>query len=174
MHTEFDAARLITRLARFEQALPTVVGVLDIDDVRWRPDDSSWSVLEIVCHLGDEEVDDFRTRTMLTLNDPQADWPPIDPEGWARDRDYQSRNFGVELERFVRERAKSVAQLRALDHPDWTQTHTHPKLGAINAGQMLASWCAHDALHLRQISRRIYQLVGRAAPGVNLAYAGAW
>jgi len=37
-----------------------------------------------VNHLVDEEEGDFRLRLRSTLEDPARDWPPIDPEGWAR------------------------------------------------------------------------------------------
>ena len=174
MRPLIDADRLIERLARFADALPPVVACINTDDARWRPDEASWSVLEIVCHLADEEADDFRTRTLMTLQRPDADWPAIDPQGWATQRGYQSQSLREQLDRFVRLRRESVATLRDLDEPDWSRTHTHPKLGTLSAGQMLVSWCAHDALHLRQISKRLYQLVGRDAPGVDLSYAGSW
>src|SRR5262245_52934790 len=55
-----------------------VQGVPD-GQARWKPEPSQWSILEVVCHLGDEEVDDFRKRIELTLLDPERTWPPIDP-----------------------------------------------------------------------------------------------
>lgn len=174
MSLRIDADRLIVRLDRCADALPAIVSCIAHEDARWRPDENSWSLLEIVCHLADEEVDDFRTRTILTLHQPDADWPPIDPQGWATQREYQSQSLPEQIERFVHLRRESVAILNDLDDPDWSRTHSHPSFGAMSAGQMLASWCAHDALHLRQISRRMYQLVERDAPGVDLMYAGSW
>jgi len=170
----FNADRLIARLARFADALPAVVSCIDSEDASWRPDDSSWSVIEIVCHLVDEELEDFRTRTLMTLQQPDADWPPIDPEGWANSREYQSQNLSEQLERFVQRRRESIDLLRAIDSPDWSRTHTHPKLGDFSAGQMLACWCAHDALHLRQLSKRMVQLVQRDARACSTEYAGDW
>lgn len=39
---------------------------------------------------------------------------------------------------------------------------------------MLSCWCAHDALHLRQITKRLHQLALRDGHDPELAYAGLW
>jgi hypothetical protein len=39
---------------------------------------------------------------------------------------------------------------------------------------LLASWAAHDALHLRQIARRLHGLAARDAGPYGVAYAGEW
>lgn len=169
-----DADRLIDRLERFAAALPASVAIVRADEARWKPPEGAWSILEIVCHLADEEVDDFRRRTHLTLESPQADWLPIDPEGWARERRYNERDMTTEVQRFVNERRASLAWLRSLHHPEWTRAHVHPKFGAFTAGSLLASWAAHDALHLRQISKRLYELARRDAGDEKIEYAGEW
>src|SRR5690606_10869240 len=130
-------------------------------------------ILEVICHLADEEADDFRARTRLTLEDPAREWPKIDPEGWARDRNYNERDLSAELDRFAAARAESLAWLRSLHEPDWQSTHEHPR-GNLTAGDLMASWAAHDALHLRQIARRLHELAARDAPGRDIGYAGPW
>ena len=37
-----------------------------------------------------------------TLENPSAQWPPIDPEGWARTRNYNAKNLTESIDRFVR------------------------------------------------------------------------
>lgn len=171
----FDSDALIGRLARFGHALPAVVRCFSSNDVLWRPDPKSWSVLEIVCHLADEEVEDFPTRVFLTLEDPAKDWPGIDPQGWAVSRDYQSRDLKGELARFVDLRSQNIEQLVALKNPDWSSTKEHPRFGPMVASDLLAAWCAHDALHLRQISKRLFQLAIRdGGDDSTTEYAGTW
>ena len=170
-----DARRLIDALDRFQRVLPTIVHQLSIDDAKWKPFPHDWSILEILCHLCDEEVDDFRTRLRLTLETPEKDWPGIDPPRWAIERKYNEKNLDDAVARFVRERAASVNWLRGLgDKVEWSQAHVHPKFGTIRAGDLLASWAAHDALHLRQIAKRMHQLAQRHGEGFNVAYAGEW
>lgn len=174
----FDPAACVDRLERFAEVLPALARVADSRDAAWKPASGAWSVLEICCHLLDEEVDDFRARLRLTQEDPASPWPGIDPEGRAvRDR-YNHRNLGEVVAAFVRERRASVAWLRGLvrDGADWAVTHQHPRLGPISAGDLLVSWGAHDALHARQIAKRLYEIAERdgASSGFRARYAGEW
>ena len=84
------------------------------------------------------------------------------------------RDLASTLDAFRHERADSIAWLRSLGAPDWSVAYHHPKVGPVKAGDLLVSWAAHDALHLRQISKRLYQLALRDAPGMDAAYAGQW
>jgi len=164
---------LIDRLAGFAETLPVAVAGVPDADARWRPEEGSWSILEIVSHLADEEIDDFRMRTELTLRDPELPWPPIDPEGAAVERQYNEADLGKTVSRFVTARRESITWLQQLRDPDWSRTHHH-KLGDIRAGDLLAAWVAHDALHLRQIAKRSFQLTQRDAGHYSTAYAGRW
>ena len=44
----------------------------------------------------------------------------------------------------------------------------------MRAGDLLASWCAHDALHLRQVAKRLHQLTDAQAGDFEVGYAGDW
>ncbi len=165
--------QLIERLERFPKTLAAVVSGLPDADARWRPDGGGWSILEIVTHVADEETDDFRTRLELTLRDPGEAWPPIDPESAAVERRYNEGDLAENLRRFEGQRRGSVQWLRSLNDPPWTNTHHH-KLGDITAGDLLASWTAHDVLHLRQIVKRLFQLTERDAGASSTRYAGTW
>jgi len=168
------ADHLIASLERFGRSLPVLLEGVSSEDARWKPADGAWSILEIVRHLGDEEVEDFRMRLELTLRDPNLDWPGINPEQTAKDRKYNDANFAEAVQRFVDERRKSVAWLKSLKHPDWSTTKTHPKLGSMRAGDLLVSWAAHDHLHLKQIAKRLFQLAARDGGEFVTNYAGQW
>jgi hypothetical protein len=165
---------IIRRLELYPRALRAAVECVTSDDARFKPPSGAWSILEIVNHLADEEVEDFRTRTRSVLEDPLKPPPPIDPEGWARDRRYNERDLRESVDRFVREREASIAWLRSLKSPDWNRAYQHPKFGPLAAGLFLASWAAHDALHLRQIAKRLYDLAARDGEPYSVRYAGEW
>lgn len=171
-----DAAlqRLTDQMASFPGALAALLGGLPDDDGRWKPCHGGWSIVEIVNHLVDEESEDFRTRVRMTLEEPGKAWPPIDPEGSAVSRKYNERELGESLERFASARIESVAWLRRLSNPDWQKTYSHPSIGEMRAGDIMISWCAHDALHLRQISKRLFELAQRDGTGFKTDYAGDW
>jgi hypothetical protein len=165
---------LLERIQHFPAALQALLGNLPPEDARWRPAPDAWSIVEIVCHLADEEHEDFRTRLRLTLEDPTADWPPLEPETAVQTRAYRSRDLGESLGRMDEARSESCAWLRDLDEPDWDRVHEHPDLGPLRAGDLMLSWAAHDALHLRQLAQRLFQLAQRDAAGYSPAYAGDW
>ncbi|GAB4550903.1 MAG: DinB family protein [Phycisphaerales bacterium] len=165
---------IIDRMEAFPDTVRSSVGGLSDTDARWRPEDGAWSVCEVVWHLAEEEALDFPVRLRLTIASPGKAWPPIDPEGWARERAYNEKDLCEGLDLFAKRRRGHVDWLRALTPEDLARTYPHPQWGDVPAAVIFASWCAHDALHLRQIAGRLYQLVGRDAPGVDTRYAGEW
>ncbi len=169
-----NADRLIKRMDRFRHTINALKQAIPPEDAHWKPSETDWSIVEILSHMVDIEKDDMRTRLRLTLEDPAQEWPPIDPEGWAISRRYAKNDLSHIVDRFLVERAASVDWLRVMRSPDWATTHVHPKFADIRAGDLLAAWCAHDALHLRQIAKRSYQLTERDAGDYHAGYAGEW
>lgn len=160
-----DWQRLANQLETSGGILSDLFTDVDDDEVRWKPAPERWSMLEVLGHLWDEEKDDFRRRLALTLQDPAGEWPPIDPEGWARERRYNERDLPESLAGFRQERAASLTWLRGLGEPAWDRGHEHAALGVLRAGDLLASWTAHDYLHIRQITNlRLEYLKVKAAP----------
>lgn len=169
-----NADALINRLERTAVSLPALVADVPIDEARWKPPSGAWSILEVMRHMLDEEVEDFRSRVRSTLETPEQTWRPIDPPGWAVARRYNEDDLPTTAAQFAKERRESIAWLRSLRNPDWTRAHNHPKFGPIPAGMLLASWAAHDALHIRQIAKRMFELASHDAPEFSTRYAGEW
>ena len=167
-----DAAALIARLARLPDALDALLAGLPLADWRWRPADGGWSILEVVGHLVAEEVDDFRARARLTVEDPGRDWPTFDPEKAVKEGRFQERDPAERLAELRREREKSLAWLRTVANASWDNVHAHPKYPAITGGDLLASWAAHDARHLQQIAKRLHGLAARDGAPHSVGYAG--
>ena len=136
-----------------------------------KPDD--WSILEVLCHLYDEEREDFRYRLDVMLHRSAEKWPPNDPPGWVMARRYNEQNFAEKLEAFLAERRKSVAWLAGLPAPNWDAVYPAP-WGPMKAGDMLASWVTHDNLTLRHFVELRYAWVCRAVQPYQVAYAGEW
>jgi hypothetical protein len=44
----------------------------------------------------------------------------------------------------------------------------------MQAGEVFTAWVAHDALHLRQIAKRLYQMTDRDGGEYGPDYAGSW
>ncbi len=167
-----DPRSAADRLEANARAFSALLSAVPDAQLRWRPAPGRWSMLEVLNHLGDEELEDFRMRLDLTLHAPGEAWPPIDPEGWVASRGYAERDPAESLERFLGERARSVTWLRALDAPDWERACERPFAGPPRAGDLLASWLEHDLLHLRQLLRLHHAYLVETSRPYDVAYAG--
>jgi hypothetical protein len=142
-------------------------------EARLQPSAESWSILEVVCHLYDEEREDFREHLDFILHRQNEEWHAIDTEGWVTQRKYNEQNFAEMQEKFFVEREISLAWLTGLQNPDWEKTYT-TEYRTISAGEMFACWVAHDNLHLRQlVELRRLRLENITKP-YSLEYAGDW
>jgi DinB superfamily len=144
------------------------------EDAHLRPAPGQWSLLEVLAHLLDEEREDFRQRLDLTLHHPEAEWPPIDPEGWVTARAYQERDLGETIAAWREERRRSLDWLRSLAAPDLTVVRRHPAGFELRAGDLLGAWVAHDLLHLRQLVELRYNITAQRAAPFSVEYAGDW
>jgi hypothetical protein len=140
----------------------------------WKPDATSWSIVEVINHLLDEEREDFRVRIDYTLHRAGEAWPPIDPGGWVTARRYNDRKLAESLAAFLQERAESIAWLRALSAPDWDATAVAPWGDPFPAGNLLAAWVAHDLLHLRQLVELHWAWTTATLAPRPVIYAGEW
>lgn len=162
------------RLRANAEVIAAQVAGVGAEQARWKPDATQWSVLEVMNHLADEEVEDFRTRLDLTLHRPEAEWPRIDPQRWAVERRYNEGSLGEALGRFLGRRAQSVVWLAGLEAPDWSRAHQHPRFGPISAGDLMISWIAHDHIHIRQLNRLQREYLVASLPEHSPTYAGTW
>ncbi len=170
---QFSPEPIIGELARNRECFRSLLSGSAEELIRWRPEPGKWCLLEIACHLFDEEREDFRTRLSSVLRYPEAPFPPIDPVGWVSTRDYINQDFEEKLEAFLKERAHSVEWLESLSSPSWGNTYQHPAIGPMSGAMILSNWLAHDFLHIRQIIRLKYSYL-KAQSRQNLSYAGEW
>ncbi len=170
MNKDSLADQLATQAQRIEVML---AGVAD-EQLRWRPSEESWSMLEVVNHLVDEEREDFRTRLDILLHRPGDPFPPIDPQGWVKARAYNERDPGESVANFLIERERSLTWLRGLTDPNWDNSATAPWGGQLRAGDMAAAWASHDLLHLRQLVELHWAWNLRHATPYDVTYAGDW
>jgi len=162
------------RLSNNAQTIHSLVRGVTDKQARWKPSPDEWSIVEVINHLCDEEREDFRMRLDLTLHHPGQPWPGIDPEGWAVEHKYNDRHLETSMYDFLTERQRSVSWLAGLSSPDWEACYEHPRAGKISAGDLLASWLAHDLLSIRHLAELHWKYVSLLAKPYATDYAGAW
>lgn len=168
-----DLGYAIQHLANHATIIHSLVGGVSLEQARWRPQSAAWSMLEVMHHLYDEEREDFRRRLDHVLHQPDQTWPSIDPVGWVLQRRYNEQDFEQTVTGFLRERDQSLGWLQSLESPDWLISYEAP-WGAIKAGDLLASWVAHDLLHVRQLVELHRAHLTRQLEPFRVEYAGQW
>jgi hypothetical protein len=138
-----------------------------------RPTPEAWSTLEVLCHLLDEEREDFREHLDFILHPQGREWHPIDPQGWITSRKYNEQDFEEVKARFFEERRKSLDWLIDLADIDWETTY-ESEFGSFSAAEMFACWVAHDNLHIRQLVELKRAQIERITSPLNISYAGDW
>jgi hypothetical protein len=166
-------AYCFNQLSRNAVAIQHLIDGIDIDQARWKPDAEKWSILEVICHLADEEREDFRTRVRHVLSGAAGDPPPIDPANWVIERDYNHRDSPASLDDFLTERQNSLSWLKSLQNPNWDATYT-ASWGSISAGDLFTAWVAHDVLHLRQLVELKWAYNLTQFTPYDPHYAGHW
>jgi len=164
----------IARLSANAETIKSLVGNLSDEQIFWKNDLEKWSILQIVFHLRQTERKDFRLRLEKTLRDESEEWTPFVPEETHLAQDVNTGNNLAELLKdFLAEREKSVAWLKTLRNPNFQNAHRHNE-SKLSAGDLLASWLAHDFLHIKQIVRLHYDYVNHISQPFETVYAGEW
>jgi hypothetical protein len=153
--------------------IKTLTDNISPEQACWKPNAESWSILEVINHLLDEEREDFRAHLDTALHHPDGDWSLINPQGWVTQRGYNQRDLGTSMNAFIEERRKSIEWLRGLDQPVWNIARP-ASFGELKAGDLLAAWVAHDLLHLRQLVELHWTYTLQEAQPYNVRYAGEW
>ncbi len=168
---EFD--QLYLELIDSTNMIKAVLQGISEEDARIKPDADTWSVLETLCHLHDEEREDFREHLDFALHQENREWRRTDQDNWRTSRRYNEQSFREMKEKFFGERSKSLDWLRGLSHADWDVSCTTP-WRPLTAGEIFVSWIAHDNLHLRQLVELRRARIERISKPYSLTFAGDW
>jgi hypothetical protein len=158
-------------LARTPDVLERLLGGLDAAAWRARPAPAEWAPVEIVCHLRDEETEDFGARVRVVAEGGTS-FAPIDPERWAVERRYLEADGPAALADFRARRAANLAWLATIAADRLAGAVTHQRTGALSGLDLVAAWVAHDRLHLTQLAATLARgWADRWAP-LRTEYAG--
>ncbi len=164
-----DLPDIIRQLAANAEAIRALLQGISAEQAQWKPDPDTWSLQETMEHFYNEERVDFRKHLREILNDPPQPWGK-----WRQDEQTPIANLRQGLADFLTERESSIAWLETLVSPDWDRSTVAPWGGTISAGEVLASWAAHDYLHIRQFNELLYAWNKKQAEPGSVDYAGEW
>ena len=163
----------ISRLRANAKVIENLISEVEPEQAVWKSAPENWSIIEAVYHLYQTESGDFRPRLEKTLRNPLEIWDALDSEIWNEQRLSNRLNLPETARLFLVERGKSIEWLARIKDADWSNAHSTEKL-TLSAGDLLASWLAHDFLHIKQITRIEYDYVNFISAPYKTAYAGKW
>ena len=158
-------------LARLPALLEALVGDVDDATARTRPAPNEWAPIEILCHLRDEETEDFRARFRAVL-EGRSELPPIDPVGWVESRRYRDADLREVRAAIATARRESLHFLEGIDAGGLDAFIVHRTAGPLSAMDFLAAWAAHDQLHVAQLAATLARLWANRWPSLKVEYAG--
>ena len=115
-------------------------------------EEGKWSIQEVVWHLIHADRTNWPVRIQAILNtENDAAFPAFDRAA----PDPGCGSLAESLQLFATVRKEKLHYLRGLnlDEAQLDRSATHPELGAVTLGQLLATWAVHDFTHLAQVNR---------------------
>jgi hypothetical protein len=164
---------LYTEMTQSTEMIRALLAGVSQQEAQVKKSQKVWSILEVTCHLYDEECEDFREHLDFILHRQDEEWHPIATLAWVSQRKYNEQNFNKMKAKFFREREKSLVWLKSLKNADWNIKY-RTKWRLMTAGDMFASWVAHDNLHIRQLTELRRRLIEQKTKPYKIGYAGDW
>ena len=137
---------VIEALERAPEIVVPLVREVPAAILKRRPAPGRWSAHEHACHLAHVHAL-FFGRLDLMLREPAPLIAGYQPGEQDADDMLLRMDLDESLERFVADRARLVARLRALSPADWARTARHAEYRAYSVFIMFRHVALHDFLH---------------------------
>ncbi len=145
---------LLAELAEFLSSLLQALAAPDID-WRRRPSAEAWSIVEILCHLRDVELEVHQPRFRALAETDNPFIPGVDPDQWAEPRNYFCQDGRAALADFSDARRETLALLESLPEDAWLREARHAFFGQTTLHELLYLAVQHDRVHWQQIQQNL-------------------
>ena len=149
---DFQYEQAVEMLRRTPATLAALLRGLPEAWTRSTEGTDTWSAYDVVGHLLHADETDWIVRARIILEHGES--RPFDTlNRTAMFEKYQGFSLDQLLVAFEQSRATNLDALGAMDitPQKLSLTGTHPALGTVTLGQLLASWVVHDLNHIGQI-----------------------
>jgi uncharacterized damage-inducible protein DinB len=154
--------RAVEILRATPATLRALLASLSSEWIESRDGAEGWTPFDVVGHLIHGEETDWIPRLKIMLEHGEA--RTFDSfDRYAMFEKSAGKTLEELLDRFERLRAQNLDTLRSLKlQPEQLAIKgTHPELGSVTVGQLLATWAVHDLSHLAQIARTLARSCSR-------------
>jgi hypothetical protein len=153
------------KLIEFLEETPETVKRLTIDlserDLRWKPSEGEFSILEQVCHLRDLEREGYAARIRKLLAENKPSLPDFDGGRFAWERDYNSQDFETALQDFEGARKENINVAGTLSSDQLNLSGVLEGVGEITLARLFMLMREHDESHREEIGDLKERLSGQ-------------
>jgi len=164
-----NVQEVVQQLTVNAETIRALVQSVSDEQAKWQPNPETWSMMQIMEHVYNEERIDFRQHLKEMLHDPPQPWGAFHQEYLSVASCTQA------LDWFLTEREASIAWLETLESPDWdikSQATFVSETITLSAGDVLVSWVDHDFSHLRQMILLLHAWYEQEVAPYSTRYAG--
>jgi hypothetical protein len=138
-------------LSTYHQLVKSTAGLTE-EQLKWKADPTSWSVTEVLAHLGDHSiVVSFRIRDILAATTAQL--PIFNQDAWVSGQYGNSGNASDSLELFRSLLYYNSLLFDRLSEEDWEKSGINFKGEFVKISDIVHGFTAHVERHLVQIER---------------------
>jgi hypothetical protein len=124
---------------------------LSEEQLKRKPSENEFSVLEQVWHLRDIEVEGYSVRIKKLLTEDRPTLHDINGAKLANERGYNNLNLKPGLEQFIQARKENVGILQGLTLEDLSRSGTFENAAEVPLERVILMMREHDAEHLNQL-----------------------
>lgn len=161
-HEGFKLEDALAVLGRTPESLRALLAGLPETWVSATEGEGTWSPYDVIGHLIHGEHTDWIPRARHILAGESRPFEKFDRA--AQFTESRGKSLDELLATFAelrRENVKTLAGLR-LTEEDFARKGTHPELGEVTLGQLLATWVVHDLDHVAQVARAMSKVYAGA------------
>ncbi len=153
---QFQVEHALDLLARTPAQLRALLEGLGDPFIFSNEGGDTFSPYDVMGHLIHGERTDWIPRAWVILeHGPAVPFEPFDR--FAMYESSQGKTLTELLDEFERLRNDNLQELEQMEltEEELAKRGTHPELGSVTLGELLATWVVHDLTHIRQILRTI-------------------
>jgi hypothetical protein len=159
---EDQFGEFVETLATTPVKLSNLLSGLEEEQLRFKPDNDTFSLKEDLLHLRDLEVEGYREHIRLILAEHMPVLQDMDGKRLAHLRRYQLADTAFALRRFIQAREGNLAYLRNMTGFQWGRKALWNDK-EVTLFQVVAQWVEHDLQHLREMEELLAELQKSAA-----------
>ncbi|MFP5265278.1 MAG: DinB family protein [Blastocatellia bacterium] len=154
-----DYRELVKDIEEMPRTIQGLLAGAEEGNLRARPSQKTWSVVEHICHLRDIEREGYKVRIAKMLNEDHPFLTDLDGDKLAEERGYINQDFKAALKDFIDTRAINLSAIRDLSPDQLSRSGEFENVGQLTLMELLIKMREHDSGHIKELG----QLLGKAS-----------